>query len=99
MSRQIGALWVRVMKDGKKYMTGTLNDLSGDIRIAVFPNNRKEKENQPDFQIVLSGEKKEGNDSKPVDIFDMTNLDGINQENPKKGEEDFSDLEIDLGKL
>jgi uncharacterized protein (DUF736 family) len=55
-SRQIGALWVRKSKDGKNYMSGTLEDLRGNIQIAVFKNDRKEKENQPDFRIVLSGE-------------------------------------------
>ena len=53
MSRKIGALWIRE-KDGKKYMSGVLNDLRGDINIAVFKNDRKEKENQPDYHIIIS---------------------------------------------
>ncbi len=55
-SRKIGALWVRRSKDGMTYMSGTLEDLRGNIQIAVFKNDRKEKDNQPDFQIVLSEE-------------------------------------------
>jgi uncharacterized protein (DUF736 family) len=57
-SRKIGALWLRKTNDGKTYMSGILNDLSADISIAVFKNDRKEKDNQPDYNIVLS-EKKE----------------------------------------
>ena len=57
MSRKIGALWIRKTKEGMQYFSGVLNDLSGDIRIAAFRNDRKEKENQPDFNIVLSEQK------------------------------------------
>lgn len=42
-------------------MSGMLNDLAGDINIAVFKNDKKEKENQPDYNIVLS----EKRDDKP----------------------------------
>lgn len=40
-----------------------MQDISGDIQIAVFENDRKEKENQPDYNIVLS-EKREGQTQK-----------------------------------
>lgn len=53
-TRTIGALWVRKSKAGVTYMSGMLNDISGDIKIAIFKNNRKEKDSQPDYQIVLS---------------------------------------------
>jgi uncharacterized protein (DUF736 family) len=69
MSRKIGSLWQRKTKDGKTYLSCILEDLSGDIRIAVFKNDRKEKENQPDYQIVLSGEKKETTQTKKDDFF------------------------------
>lgn len=52
-SRIVGALWER-SKDGKTYYSGVLKDLHGDINIAVFPNTYKERDNQPDFNIVLS---------------------------------------------
>jgi len=58
MSRQIGALWVREA-NGKKFWSGVLKDLGGDINIVVFPNEKKEKENQPDLNIILSEERKE----------------------------------------
>ena len=54
MSRKIGALWVRSTKEGVKYMSGVLNDLRGEISIAIFKNDRKEKENQPDYNIIVS---------------------------------------------
>jgi hypothetical protein len=71
MSKKIGSLWLRQTKDGKKYMSGVLNDLSGDIQIAIFPNDRKEKENQPDFQIVLY-EKREERKAAPSGFDGLT---------------------------
>lgn len=62
MSRKIGALWLKETQDGKKYMSGVLNDISGDISIAIFKNDRKEKENHPDYSIVLS-EKRQNRES------------------------------------
>jgi uncharacterized protein (DUF736 family) len=58
MAKQIGALWVNEYKkngEAKKMLSGRL-DLGpmGDIDIAVFPNDRKEKPSQPDYRIVLS---------------------------------------------
>ncbi|AEA33646.1 hypothetical protein [Hippea maritima] len=63
MAKTVGALWLREYeKDGKrrKMMAGEL-DLGalGTVKIAVFKNEKKEKENQPDYRIVLS----EPNDS------------------------------------
>jgi len=68
MSRKIGALWSKKTGDGKTFLSGFLNDLSGDISIAIFKNDRKEKENQPDFNIVLS-EKKERVERTENDFF------------------------------
>lgn len=61
MTKKIGALWKKTTQDGKTYLSGVLSDLRGDINIAVFKNDRKEKDNQPDYNIVLSQqqEKKE----------------------------------------
>jgi len=58
MAKTIGALWLRDFeKDGKKekMMSGEL-DLGalGSISIAVFKNKKKDKDNQPDYRIVLS---------------------------------------------
>ncbi len=79
MSRKIGALWLKESKDGKKYFSGVLEDLRGEIRIAVFKNDRKEKENQPDYQIIVSEERREQH--APTDqtstATDEVNLDDI----------------------
>ena len=58
MSKVVGALWLREYeKDGKKrkMMAGEL-DLGalGTAKIAVFKNDKKEKDNQPDYRIFLS---------------------------------------------
>lgn len=52
--RKIGALWLRKSKDGKDYMSGVLNDISGDIRICVFKNDKKENDKQPDYTLSVS---------------------------------------------
>ena len=54
MTRKIGALWQKKSQEGKVFLSGVLNDLRGDIYIAVFKNDRKESDNQPDYNIVLS---------------------------------------------
>ena len=78
MSRKIGALWLKETKDGKKYMSGVLEDIRGEIRIAVFRNDRKEKDSHPDYQIVLSEERKERSESDQVaDSTDAVDLSDI----------------------
>ena len=54
MSRKIGALWIRKSQDGMTFLSGVLQDLGGDINIAVFKNDKKEVDKQPDYNIVLS---------------------------------------------
>lgn len=68
-SRKIGALWTRKSNDGKTFLSGMLNDLSGDIQIAVFKNDRKEKDNQPDYNIVLSEKREEKQNTQSDDFF------------------------------
>ncbi|OGU39010.1 MAG: hypothetical protein A2X61_00740 [Ignavibacteria bacterium GWB2_35_12] len=59
-NRIVGVLWEK-HKDGNAYYSGVLRDLHGDVNIAVFPNNKKQNEKQPDFNIVISfGNKKNG---------------------------------------
>ncbi len=79
MSRKIGALWLKETKDGKKYFSGVLEDMRGEIRIAVFKNDRKEKENQPDYQIIVSEERREQRESsdQTSQATDQVNLDDI----------------------
>lgn len=58
MSRKIGALWIKQSQDGRNYLSGVIQDLSGDINIAVFKNDKKEADKQPDYNIVLSERQK-----------------------------------------
>lgn len=76
-SKQIGALWKHTPKQGNVgvFLKGNL-DLGalGQVPIAVFKNNRKTKDNAPDYRIVLSG----GAKPKPAD-----------GEKPKESEDDL----------
>jgi uncharacterized protein (DUF736 family) len=58
-SQKIGALWKRKSQDGKTFLSGVIQDLRGDINIAVFVNDRKDKDNQPDYNIVRSEQKEQ----------------------------------------
>ena len=49
----MGVLSKRLDKDGKSYLSGVLYDLRGDINIAIFQNERKDKDNHPDYNIVI----------------------------------------------
>ena len=58
MSKTVGALWVREYeRDGqkRKMLSGEIDlGILGSVKIAVFKNDNKEKDNQPDYRIVLS---------------------------------------------
>jgi uncharacterized protein (DUF736 family) len=52
----IGALWARESRNtNQKYLAGHVKmEVEGEektVKLVVFKNNRKEKENQPDYQI------------------------------------------------
>lgn len=55
---KIGALW---MKEGKKdkYMSGVIKVDGQEIKIVVFKNDRKESDKHPDYNIMLSEERKQ----------------------------------------
>ena len=50
----LGALWKHEKNDGTIYFSGVL----GDARVYVFPNTKKEKDNQPDYRLVVGPKKK-----------------------------------------
>lgn len=106
-SRQIGSLWVRQSKSGISYMSGVLQDISGDIQIAIFKNDRKEKDNQPDYKIVLSEKKEER--KTPSDPFlappakeyageatpeEIATMDKENVANPIMSDEKTEDIDV-----
>ena len=64
-----GAFWKRESKKGMKYLSGVIYVCVMPINVALFPNERKEKENQPDFRAVYS-EPMDKTESKNDDFFD-----------------------------
>ena len=60
---KIGACWIKKTEDGKTYMSCKLEIVPVEMALgaksfALFKNKDKEKENQPDYNIVWSeGEK------------------------------------------
>ena len=58
-------LWVNESKDGKRYMAGNL----GGVRILVFKNQHKRKDNDPDYTLCLA-ERERKNDNAPADEKD-----------------------------
>ena len=51
MTTNIGALWKKE-KNGKQFLSGTIEAFGQKIKVCVFKNDKKEKETQPDYRIV-----------------------------------------------
>lgn len=63
----IGGLWGRKSKAGKAYWSGTFrrDDIAkipaaDKVVLMVFPNDRKEKESDPDFRLVAKEHEERG---------------------------------------
>lgn len=56
--KNAGCLWLKTAKTGMKFMAGNVEINGVKTDIVVFKNNKKEKENQPDYNILL-GQKRE----------------------------------------
>ena len=53
---KIGALWKKTAKEsGMVFYSGTIDTMFGRVSITVFKNDKKEKDNQPDLNIVFGG--------------------------------------------
>jgi uncharacterized protein (DUF736 family) len=50
-TKQIGALW-KPTKKSRALLTGSIDLLGEPINIGIFKNEKKEKENHPDYHIV-----------------------------------------------
>lgn len=53
MQKSIGAFWKKISVKGTNYMSGNIEINGKKIQLVVF-ENKKEKENQPDYKIYLS---------------------------------------------
>ena len=52
MGRRLGLLWDYPREDGELYLSGFLEDVSGDIPIKVTKNLRREKETHAPYVIL-----------------------------------------------
>ncbi len=69
MGAKIGALWLNQSEEKKAYLSGVVDTgLLGQIRVVVFKNELKDKDNQPDFHILLS-DPAEQQEPSPKDDF------------------------------
>ena len=58
LNQKIGALWKKQAKQsGMTFYSGQIDTPFGAIQISVFKNDKKEKDNQPDLNIVYNGVK------------------------------------------
>ena len=54
-SVELGALWKKKDKNGKQYLTGSINVFPfGQINITIFENSYKTKDNQPDYKLLYT---------------------------------------------
>ena len=88
MSKDIGALWVRKIKTGERtgeqYMSGVLDMPWGKMQIACFINSKKEKENQPDYRIILSEDRRDGGSARSQTVDTARNDGGFQQQKQPK---------------
>lgn len=90
MERPIGALWLKMSNNGKKFYSGNIEIEGKKIQIVAFPNDYKTKENQPDIQILLSKPKEiKGEQPAPADVPKE-----VIETNPNSDEE-----EVDIAKI
>lgn len=55
-SNNIGALWLKTSKSGMKYFSGVIEWKGEKFYISIFKNNKKTKDNQPDYNILWNRE-------------------------------------------
>ena len=56
--KKVGALWTKTGKGDKEFFSGTVDlGVLGKTSVMIFPNDRKGKDNEPDYTICLPGDK------------------------------------------
>lgn len=60
---KIGSLWVKKTRDGKSFLSGSIEVGEQKIRIVIWPNDFKYSEKSPDFKVYIDTYKspREGN--------------------------------------
>ena len=75
MENNIGALWKKENEKGE-FFTGHIKlDNDEKIKIVVFKNNYKNKDTQPDYQILKAREQKQDIQEDKIDgndVFELT---------------------------
>lgn len=89
LNQKFGALWKKTAKTtGQTFYSGQIDTPFGHVQISVFKNDKKEKDNQPDLNIVFNGCKPYENRDRPAtskedDIFDQQFDQGIADDIPE----------------
>ena len=66
MGAKIGVLWKNQSKGKTTFLSGVINaGLLGQKRVVVFKNELKEKDNEPDYHILLSDPARPQDDEPP----------------------------------
>ena len=60
--KRVSGLWMKDSKAGSKYMTGKTDEpIPAGSKLLIFKNDRKETDQQPDYQLMIAAE-----ESKPA---------------------------------
>lgn len=55
-----GAFWLKDMKDGGKYINGTLTVRGEEFKVSIFKNDKGGNDKRPDYRLKLAkGQKAE----------------------------------------
>jgi hypothetical protein len=50
---KIGSLWAKQTKDGKRFLSGSIEIDGQKIKIVIWPNDYKYSEKSPDFKVYI----------------------------------------------